>query len=179
MRERGDVIEEEYKAGRVPNWRSNGRLQNIFVCPKSSLTVSDIQTIIMRSELKIGRRPVLAMVDYAQLLNGLGKSRYEKMTDVMKDLKSMAKETGTIVVVASQILRKRGDESEDVGVNDGKDSGQIENSASLMLGAWQQKDDPSTLNLRVLKNTKGFPGLSIQCNFDGARGIITERVERM
>jgi hypothetical protein len=95
----------------------------------------------------------------------------------MSELKSMAKNTGTIVAVASQIQRKGEDDNEEVGLYAGKDSGQIENTAGLHIGFWKDRQDPSLLHGRVNKNTKGQAGFRIRCNFDGARMIITERAE--
>jgi replicative DNA helicase len=126
----------------------------------------------------MGRKPVLVLIDYVQLVNGIGKGRYEQITSVMSDLKSMAKNTGTVVVVASQVQRKDAGSSMAIGLSDGKDSGQIENSAALHIGAWRDpKDEDNTLVLRVNKNTRGYAGQTLRCNWDGARMLITEKIE--
>lgn len=173
---RCDDVEQSYEAKLPPDWRSTGRLNNVFVCNQSALKVAKVEEIVNRAELKMGVRPVLVQIDYAQLLNGNGKGRYEQMTSAMSDLKSLAKNTGVIVVVASQIART---EEVEVGLFSGKDSGQLENSASLHIGFWRDKTDDTLLHMRVNKNTKGRSGWRIQCNFDGARGLITERTEAM
>jgi hypothetical protein len=172
-----DTVEESYRKKEPVPWRETGALNNIYVCPLSGLTVTRIEEIINRAELKMGVRPVLVGIDYAQLLNGKGKGRYEKVTDAMSELKSMAKNTGTIVAVASQIQRKGEDDDEEVGLYAGKDSGQIENTAGLHIGFWKDRQDTTLLHGRVNKNTKGQAGFRIRCNFDGARMIITERAE--
>jgi hypothetical protein len=173
---RQNEVEEEYRAGRDPDWRDSGWLSNIYVCPQSGLTVKGIETIVNRAELKMGVRPVLVLIDYVQLVFGLGKGRYEQITSVMSDLKSMAKNTGTVVAVASQ-TNTRGRQSVEIGLSDGKDSGQIENSAALHIGAWRDPDDDETLILRVNKNTRGRSGQTLRCNWDGARMLITEKTE--
>jgi 5S rRNA maturation endonuclease (ribonuclease M5) len=171
-------VEDAYKAGTPPDWRDTGYLQNIYVCPMSGLTVPVIETIVSRAELKMGVKPVLVLVDYVQLVRGLGKSRYEQITSVMSDLKSMAKNTHTIVVVASQVPRGAKGAPIEIGLSDGKDSGQIENSAALHIGAWRDpKNEDKTLILRINKNTRGYSGLRLPCNWDGARMLITERIE--
>ncbi len=116
------------------------------------------------------------MLDYVQLISGKGKDRYEQMTQVMSDVKSLAKNTGTVVVVASQIPRPRKGEnvSPEVGLNDGKDSGQLENSSALHIGVWRDTQTPTRLWLRVNKNTRGSAGLKIPCMWDAARMRITE-----
>lgn len=173
----GDV-EEAYKSGNKPDWRDSGWLSNVYVCPSSGLTAAKIESIVGRSELKMGRKPVLVLIDYVQLVNGIGKGRYEQITSVMSDLKSMAKNTGMVVVVASQVQRKDAGASMAIGLSDGKDSGQIENSAALHIGAWRDpKDEDQTLILRVNKNTRGYAGQTLRCNWDGARMLITEKIE--
>lgn len=178
---RQDEVEEAYKSGNKPDWRDSGWLSNIFVCPKSGLTVTAIETIVGRAELKMGVKPVLVLIDYVQLVQGLGKGRYEQITGVMSDLKSMAKNTGTVLAVASQVQRKDKKASAAIGLNDGKDSGQIENSAALHIGAWRDPDDAddNTLILRVNKNTRGKTGQTVRCNWDGARMLITEQTEKL
>jgi len=175
---RQNEVEDAYKSGNKPDWRDSGWLSNIYVCPSSGLTAAKIESIVGRSELKMGKKPVLVLIDYVQLVNGIGKGRYEQITSVMSDLKSMAKNTGTVVVVASQVQRKDARSSTAVGLSDGKDSGQIENSAALHIGAWRDpEDEDKTLILRVNKNTRGYSGQMLHCNWDGARMMITEKVE--
>lgn len=167
-------VEAAYKANTAPDWREKKELLDIYTCTMSGLTVEQIEKIVNKAELKIGKRPVLILIDYAQLLRSSGKTRYEKMTEAASDLKSMAKNTGTIVAVASQTMRKFNGNPE-IGLFDAKDSGQIENSAGLMIGAWRDKNDDAVINLRINKNTKGRSGAIIQCNFDGNKMLITER----
>lgn len=174
---RQNEVEEAYKSGNKPDWRDAGWLSNIYVCPSSGLTAAKIETIVGRSELKMGKKPVLVLIDYVQLVQGIGKGRYEQITSVMSDLKSMAKNTGTVVVVASQVPRKDKQASAAVGLSDAKDSGQIENSAALHIGAWRDPNDDDTLILRVNKNTRGYSGQTLRCNWDGSRMMITEKTE--
>lgn len=174
---RQNEVEEAYKSGNKPDWRNAGWLSNIYVCPSSGLTAAKIETIVGRSELKMGKKPVLVLIDYVQLVQGIGKGRYEQITSVMSDLKSMAKNTGTVVVVASQVPRKDKQASAAIGLSDAKDSGQIENSAALHIGAWRDPNDDDTLILRVNKNTRGYSGQTLRCNWDGARMMITEKTE--
>ena len=168
----------QYQGGYIPGWRERGNLDKIFVCPQSGLTVNRIEQIISKAELKMGQRPLLVMLDYAQLIQGKGKDRYEQMTQVMSDVKSLAKNTGTVMVVASQVPRppKGANVSPEVGLNDGKDSGQLENSAALHIGAWREQNSSNRLWLRINKNTRGTSGLKIPCVWDGARMRITEAI---
>lgn len=153
-------VEAIYREQKVVDWRKRNNLNHIYVCPKSSLTCEQIKSYIIRSELKIGSRPKVVMIDYVGLIRGEGK-RYERMSTIAEDLKVMAKETETIILTTSQIHRKGEDQAEEIFLHDAKDSGSIENSSGLMLGAWRDSEDKDRLWIKMLKNTKGFAGWKV------------------
>jgi 5S rRNA maturation endonuclease (ribonuclease M5) len=165
-------VEREYKTNPIFGEKAMMKqFPNLFICPQSKITLDQIESMIMRAELKMGERPVLVLVDYVQLITGTG-SRYEKTSNVAEGLKILAKSTRTIIVATSQVSRS---EDGDIGLHSAKDSGSLENSAGLVVGAWRDDEDYKLLNLRVLKSTKGGAGTEIKCNFDGAKMKITER----
>jgi hypothetical protein len=166
-------IEQEYRnVGAFGKKSVMEQFPNLFICPESRMTLEQLESIILKSELKIGEKPVLVLVDYVQLIQGAG-NRYEKTSNIAEGLKIIAKATRTIIVIASQISRASSDE--EIGLHSGKDSGALENSAGLVLAAWRNVNDPGLLTVKVLKSTKGGSGLEIPCNFDGSRMSITER----
>jgi len=150
--------------------------KNLMVCPVARLSLQEMENIIMRSELKLGERPRVVLIDYIQLIRGEGISRRERVSDIAEQLKVMAMTTRTIIIVTSQISRPKDvDETWEPSLHSAKESGSIEASCGLMLGAWQDFKEPGTMNIRVLKSTKGGAGVFVKCNFDGARMLITER----
>jgi hypothetical protein len=151
-----------------------GLFGQIHVCTESKLSVDRIEKLINQSEAKIGERPRLVLIDYAQLLQGRGSSRYDRFSNIAEDLKIMAKTTRTVVVVASQVGRKSDDAPVEVTLMDAKESGSWENSAGLVLGVWRNPDNDRLMYLRILKNTKGTAGRTVECNYDGERLKITE-----
>lgn len=169
----GGHVESMYRMtnGSV-NWRGHPALERIHSVHKPRLTPKDIARIIESAELKTSRRPALVLVDYVQLIAGTGDSRYERTSLVMEEMKIVARETGTIVVIASQIGRSA---EAEVTINSGKDSGSIENSAGIVLGAWRGDED--RLWIRILKNTKGRAGLTIPCRIRESLRIIEETTE--
>lgn len=169
-------VENEYRRNgcRGPD-ELRQQFPNLFICPEPALNLEQLETIITRSELKIGQKPVLVLLDYVQLMAGVGNSRYEKTSNIAEGLKTVAKRTGTIIVVASQVTRDK--DSREPGLHSGKDSGSLENSAGLVLGVWRDEKDATLMHLRVLKSTKGGAGTLVKCNIDGARSTITERAE--
>jgi replicative DNA helicase len=85
-------------------------------------------------------------------------------------MKVLARATGTVVIIASQV--KRDPDRVEVDLHDAKDSGSIENSAQLVMGAWRPEVDRMTIKL--LKQTKRAGEHKIECHFDGHRQRITE-----
>lgn len=166
-------IESEYKEGRQWDVGIDRYLKHIHICPRPGLTVEDITRIIQHSELKTGCRPRLVLIDYVQLVKAPG-SRYEKTSLVAEEIKTMAKATQTIVIVASQVARKK-DGGPEITLHEAKDSGSIENSSGLVIGLWRDSKESSTMVMKILKNTKGKSGKEIRCNFDGEKMIITEQ----
>jgi DnaB-like helicase C terminal domain len=148
-------------------------LSHISVCPESGLTTAQIETYIERSELKFGRRPALVFVDYIGLVRGAGaRSRYEALSDSAEQMKVIAKKTETIIVMASQIARPPKDRKDlEIYLHDAKDSGALENSAGLVMGCWRPERD--LIKIKVLKNTKGAAGQTIDAHFDGAKMRIS------
>lgn len=164
-------IEREYRAGARADMAS---MSHIFVSDSARMTTDDIEKLIVRSELKIGRKPAVVCIDYLGLISGKGK-RYERTSDAAEDLKRIAKSTGTIMFMSSQVHRER--EDHEIKLHDAKDSGSIEASSGMVLGAWRDQADSTggTMVIKVLKCTKGKAGLAIACNFDGETLRITER----
>jgi len=144
---------------------------HVFICPESRMTIERMEEIIERAELKIGTRPRLILVDYVGLMGGGGGGkRYERMSTIAEGLKVLARSTDTVVIMASQV-RRDGDRTE-VDLHDAKDSGSVENSAQLVLGAWRPQNDRMTI--RILKQTKRAGVHDVHCLFDGHRQSIKE-----
>lgn len=159
-----DKIRSLYSTGDALGECGLASMRNVFVCTESGLTVEKIEQHINNAELKIGERPKVVLVDYVQLIRGMGKNRREVVADTAENLKILAKTTKTIVIMASQVARKPDDERE-IFLHDPKESGSIESSSGLMLGMWRDPDDKMKLKVKVLKNTKGNAGMVINCRF--------------
>jgi hypothetical protein len=147
---------------------------HVFICPESKMDLDRMEEIVSRAELKIGARPRLILVDYIGLMGcQSGGKRYERMSTLAEGLKVLARSTETVVIMASQV--RRDPERQEIDLHDSKDSGSIENSAQLVMGAW--KPNPDTMTIRILKQTKMAGQHDIQCRFDGDRQRVTEIYE--
>lgn len=153
----------------------DAKFPGLVISDQPKLTVDDIRAKIYGMELKLGFQPKLVLVDYLGLMRGSGSGRYDKFSQIAEDLRILAKETDTILVASSQVGRKKDDDSPEVGLHDGKESGSLENSASLVLGAWRNPGEATEMHLRVLKCNKGGAGLHVVCNYNLDTLAITER----
>lgn len=170
------LIEKTYEEGRKIEWKRTP-LSHIFTCSKSKLSMEDIERIIINSPKKIGDKPAMILVDYIGLITGKGTSRYERMSFVAEEMKKIAKSTKTIIIMACQIHRKGEDSTGEIYLHDAKDSGSIENSSGIVLGAWREGDNGEIMKLKILKQTKGKAGgYIVNCNFNGETSLITERI---
>lgn len=168
-------VEAGYKGGDTLGFEALSRLKNILICVESRLTSEQIETYINQSELKFGDRPRLVLIDYVGLVRGKESSRYERLSNLAEELKIIAKSTRTVIVMCSQVARKDREGNPEIFLHDAKDSGSIENSSGLVLGAWRDPEDSTLLKIKVLKNTKGRSGFVVDCNFHGNNMRITER----
>jgi 5S rRNA maturation endonuclease (ribonuclease M5) len=167
-------IEEEYKKnGCFGHKAMMEQFPNLYICPESSLTLEQFEAIVVGSELKMGGKPDVVLLDYAQLVKGPGL-RYEKTSNVAEGIKVVAKSTRTVIFVASQVDRASA-KSGEVGLHSAKDSGSLENSCGVFLGLKRTPEDPTLLIVEVVKATKGGSGTIIHCNIDGAKSLVTER----
>ena len=132
-----------------------------------------VRKVTAEAECKIGRRPVVVVLDYIQLVQDAAKTRYEKVSNVAEEFKIFAKEEGVIGIILSQVGRKGDDtDGNEVTLWDAKGSGSIENSANLVIGAWRRKKE--TLTMRILKQTRGRAGDMIEGIFEGDTMTISE-----
>jgi len=174
-RSNGDLIERTYENGQRIEWNKSA-LNHISTCSLSRLNVEDIERIITNSHKKIGSQPALILIDYIGLIGGRGTSRYERMSHVAEEMKKIARSTNTAIIIASQVSRKKEEQGNEIKLTDGKDSGSLENSSGVVLGAWREDEGGTTMKIRVLKQTKGIAqGFTVTCNFQGETSLITER----
>jgi replicative DNA helicase len=129
-----------------------------------------MERVIIESELKTGKKPDLVLLDYVGLVQGGGGGkRYERMSTIAEDLKRLARATKTVIFIASQVGRT---DDEEVNLHSGKDSGSLENSAQIVLGATRTRVDE--IKIAILKQTKKSGEFSIFAHYDADKQHIYE-----
>lgn len=103
------------------------------------------------------------VVDYLQLVKSSKSSRYEQTTEVSIRLKQIAKDYDIAVIALSQLSRdieKRVDK--DIYLADFRESGQIEQDASTILGLTTEPTEieyKELMKVQILKNRQGQLGV--------------------
>jgi replicative DNA helicase len=157
------------------DWHTEARMQNILLCSTAGLSVDDIVRRIEAHNLRNEEPIRVVVVDYFQLLQGKGATRYERFSNAAEACKVAAKKTNAVWIVVSQIQRPGENGGYEPHLHSGKETGSLENSSGLVLGFWRDENDPATAYCRILKNTKGRSGQKVECNYHGETLHITEK----
>ena len=150
--------------------------RKLEIIQAGGLTVVDIQALSLA-----GRYDVI-YIDYLQLIEPEDRQRtdYEKVTQISKDLHTMAQTTGITVCALSQLSRpqKGGEQEKAPGLHSLRQSGQIEQDADgvLLLYKEEPKNPKSRRCLKIAKNKDGEAGGIAYLVFDGAHQRFRESV---
>ena len=161
----------------------------LFICDRASVTVPQIQNMIVKQGSQSNRRVEFVIIDYLQLLSSPEGSRGAKQNEavrigeISRGLKLMAKDFGIPVVVLSQLNRevehRTGGRPQ---LSDLRDSGAIEQDADMvafihrkMVASADGDADLSSAELIVAKHRNG-PTAIIPLHFQGEFAMYRELV---
>ena len=167
--EEGDWREIEYRSTAMVG-------RKLEIIQAGGLSVVDIQALALA-----GRYDII-YVDYLQLIAAEDRRRsdYEQVTQISKDLHTMAQTTGITVCALSQLSRpqKGGEQEKAPGLHSLRQSGQIEQDADgvLLLYKEEPKNPRSRRCLKIAKNKDGEAGGIAYLVFDGAHQRFRESV---
>jgi replicative DNA helicase len=104
------------------------------IIPKHIRDIAAGHAALRRVKREFGNDLAAVFVDYAQLVRGQGKSRYEQMTDVSIGLKTIAGMLECPVIALVQLDRNIGErENRRPQLSDIKETGQFENDADQVV----------------------------------------------
>ena len=119
------------------------------IIPRHVRDIPAIHAAVSRAGLDFkGGKADLVVIDYAQLVRGQGKGRYEQMTEVSIGLKHLAAMLAVPVIALCQLSRSIGDRDDKrPQLSDIKETGQFENDADQVVfchreGYWLQRQGP-------------------------------------
>lgn len=148
--------------------------RKLKVIQAGGLSVADIQALALA-----GRYDVI-YIDYLQLIRAedARRSDFEKVSQISRDLHTMAQTTGITVVALSQLSRpEKSKEAEKApGLHSLRQSGQIEQDADAVMLLYKEKpNDPvSRRCLKVAKNKEGEAGGILLLDFDGKKQLFSQ-----
>lgn len=145
----------------------------IYLDGASGLTIRDIRAGVRRMVREHGIKA--AFIDYLQLVAGVGKkssdNRQSEVSEVSRGLKALAKEVDIPVIVASQLNRES---EKNAGLrpklSDLRESGSIEQDASVVLMLYRPTTDATVLEDEDIKGTRKVKMLLAKQR-DGISGI--------
>jgi len=144
-------------------WESRGRVAIVESVGSVTNAVAVIEQAVVYSGIEF------AVVDYLQLLHGVGGTRYEQVTYVSSELKRCAVRNNIALVCLAQLGRELEKRDNVPRLRDLKDSGQIEQDADQVIFVqWPLRSDPSH---------KPFDQYRIYCAKNRNRAIKSSMVE--
>ena len=156
----GKIGEKETNATIV----ANGKLKDYWLYERSSPSITDVEEISRcwyhRNGIKI------LFVDYIQRIRGNGDKRHEQVGDVVRGLKTLARDLNIPVVALAQVGRdveKRANKRPSMG--DISDSSEIEKEADQVITIYRDEVynadsmDAGIAELGICKNRHGRVGM--------------------
>jgi replicative DNA helicase len=132
--------------------------KNFHLLDLGSMTTLDIRAQIHKLKMTSGVDVVF--VDYLQKLSGEGKTEYERVSRISRELKSIAMDFKIPMIVACQYNRSA--DGVQPQLSDLRDSGNIEQDADVVISLWRDKDAKLSedqkkiqVHLDILKNRNG------------------------
>lgn len=142
---------------------ANHRLKDYWIFDRSAPTVDDIVKVARR--WKHRHDIEVLFVDYIQRIQGKGKARHEQVGDVVRSLKTLARDLNIPVVALAQVARQvEVRDNKRPGMGDLSDSSEIEKEADQIITMYRDEvynkttETPGICELKVCKNRHGYTG---------------------
>ena len=136
---------------RVNEYIDTRRGMNLEVVDKAGVTVEQIIAHIR------ARKPACVFIDYCQLITASFRGdRREAIDHITRSLKVCASDTGTAIILASQV--NRNGDGRMPTIADLRESGSIENDADVVLLLHREDESAGTVKMNVGKNRDGKQG---------------------
>ncbi len=159
---KGNLTKDEYKA----IWAAGKKLSDAKLFVDDTSSVTPIEIISKCRRLKREHGLDLIMIDYLQLMNGMGKykdSRQLEISELTRNLKIAAKELGVPILLLSQLSRaSEGRKDHRPILSDLRESGSIEQDADIVLFLHNPEkyndvvvEEPGVVDLIVAKHRNG------------------------
>lgn len=144
-----------------------GRLDTmpLLIDDSPALTVADVRAKARAAKRKHGIE--LLVIDYLQLMSGMGDNRNSVIEEISRGLKGLAKELNIPVIALSQLSRKCEERTNRRPMlSDLRDSGAIEQDADIVLFVYRDEiynpdsEAKGTAEILIAKNRQGAVGMA-------------------
>lgn len=156
-------------SSRVDEFIQRHRHLPMFLLDEPSVT---IEVIAKRCRALKPSGLSLVFIDYAQLISASDKklSREQQVAHIARSAKLLAMELGIAVVLAAQLNRSNEAENRQPRVSDLRESGELEQSADVIMLMSQEDVGSEYTVVNIAKNRTGPPkSVSLTRRFDQAR----------
>lgn len=156
------------------DWLNCEQKSHSFVGRKLELIQAGGLSVVDIQALALAGRYEIIYIDYLQLIapEDRRRSDMEQVTQISKDLHTMAQTTGITVCALSQLSRpqKGGTQEKAPGLHSLRQSGQIEQDADGVMLLYKEEPNNSRSRrcLKIAKNKEGEAGGIVYLVFDGA-----------
>jgi len=130
------------------------------------ISIMELRTKARRALAQTQGSLGVIVVDYLQLMRTgeHEENRVQEIATITRNLKSLARELGVVVIALSQLSRAAGDSGSEPKLSTLRESGAIEQDADVVLMLWRDKEDqpagaPKLIHGSVAKNRNGPTGL--------------------
>lgn len=147
----------EVKDGKIQNWDAITYAYDSFknldfeIVEAAGWSVGQVEAYAIQKGAKV------VFIDYLSILKAEGRNLYERVTNISIDLHTMAQHNKIAVFALSQLRRS---DSKEPGMEDLRESGQIEQDADciLLLQVKDKNEQNSDRELIIAKNKEGITG---------------------
>ncbi len=164
MNSRSDLL--ALRTGNVFDTEAASALQGlpILIDDTPGLSVMELRTKSRRASTN--DRLEVIVVDYIQLMrtDDNDENRVQEIGNITRNLKSLARELNVVVIGLSQLSRAAGDAGMEPKLSTLRESGEIEQTADLVVMLWRDKEEtaagaPRLIHGSVAKNRNGPTGV--------------------
>ena len=135
----------------------------ILIDDTPGISIMELRTKARRASTN--DRLEVIVVDYIQLMrtDGSDENRVQEITQITRNLKSLARELNVVVIGLSQLSRAAGDAGLEPKLSTLRESGSLEQDSDLVIMLWRDKEDtpagaPRLIHGSVAKNRNGPTG---------------------
>lgn len=178
----GDLTDDEIQ--RVSKVADVVSRYPVYVDDTPGVNAAYIRGQLRRMRRKFPDQPMVAFVDYLQIVEHRGRSQAEEYGEVAEALKNAARELGITVVTLSQLNRQcEARQNKRPTLSDVRGSGEIEQVADIVMGLYRdayynpETPEPNICEVIVLKHRNG-PTATVKMHFDPEKQVFGDLTRR-